>query len=138
MKQFIKKGNPNFYHMEMILDAEYAFVQGRMNDAIRLYEKAIVFCARGGFLMHAGVAAERLGSYCFERDQADDSHLVDKGRLSEALFRLEQAIQFYREWGAHHKVGLLQEEYSILWPQPAEIVARVDDPSYPYNDKENT
>lgn len=125
MKEFIKKGNPNFHHEDMILDAEYFFVQGRANDAVRLYEKAIVFCARGGFLMHAGVAAERLGNYCFERDQSDDS--AEKGRHSDALFRVEQAIQFYREWGAHRKVRLLQEEYSSLWPHPAEIVAKVDD-----------
>lgn len=125
MKGIIKKGNPNFHHEAMILDAEYFFVQGRANDAIRLYEKAIVFCARGGFLMHAGVAAERLGNYCFERDQSDAA--AEKGRQSDALFRLEQAIQFYRAWGAHRKVGLLQEENSSLWPKPAEIVAKVND-----------
>jgi hypothetical protein len=41
----------------------------------------------------------------------------------EAVFRFEEAIKFYSEWGALKKAELLREQYSNLWPQPTEIVS---------------
>ena len=66
--------------------------------------------------MHAGLAAERLGVYFLEREQ--DSPI---DRKSDAVYRLEQAVDFYKSWGAHRKVSILLEEYAHIWPQPSTI-----------------
>jgi hypothetical protein len=71
----------------------------------------VVMAARGGFVHDAALANERYGEFL----------LHDMSDKREALFRFEEAIKFYSDWGASKKVELLREQYSDLWQTPTEI-----------------
>ena len=104
LASWVRKGNPNALQLKLALDAEFAAATGRWTKAKAIYEYAIRVAAKTGHLHEAAVMSERLGVIC----------LLDKD-TQDGAYRLRQAVQFYKAWGAMRKVTLLEEKYSDLF-----------------------
>ena len=111
VKSWIEKGNPNLGHIDTLLEAEHAALRGKKFVARQKYELAILLSARGGLLLDTGFAAERFGEFYLEH-----------GETEEAIFRLKQAMKYFREVGADGKARHLEEKHAKLWPPPAGVV----------------
>ncbi|CAJ1955731.1 unnamed protein product [Cylindrotheca closterium] len=98
---WLKAGNPNVSHFYPLLCAEQAAIDKKKEDARRHYHDAIVLSARTGHIQYAALANERYADFC--RNELGDE--------DEASFRIEEAIRYYKEWGAHAKVERLQRIY---------------------------
>ena len=107
IKNWIEKGNPNVAHLDAFLDGQMSAAAGKKFAAIKSFQVAIVIAARGGLIMDAAMFSECFGEYLLEVDDRD-----------EAVFRLREAIKYYREFGAFRKVSLLEEKHANLWPKP--------------------
>lgn len=97
VKQWIKDGNPNIEHYELLLDAEHAALKSsNYEKADRLYQASIKSAVKIGHLMHSGLCNERYSDFL--------SHTGSSG----AAFQLSEAIRFYKQWGAVGKVDQLK------------------------------
>ncbi|CAB9527682.1 Transcriptional regulator [Seminavis robusta] len=92
-----RKGNPNYPHIEKLLDAEYAALVGRKSPAKKCYQDAIALAARLGLVHEQAMVNERFARY-----------ISDRGEHSESQYHMGCAINLYREWGATAKVDQLQ------------------------------
>ena len=106
-------GNPNVRHFESFLEAELSAVTGKKFDAMKNYEICILLAARGGFQHDAAWASERYGRFCLTLNNEQD----------EANYRLQEAIKYYRGWGALAKVNALEAEFPHLVEKPIQIFA---------------
>jgi hypothetical protein len=95
---WLKAGNPNVFHFHPMLCAEQAAIDGKHQEAKKLYHEAIVSSARTGHIQYAALANERYADYC--RHELGDE--------DEAKFRIGEAIRYYNEWGADVKVEKLK------------------------------
>jgi predicted ATPase/class 3 adenylate cyclase len=99
----------NFLHLQLLMEAELARLDGRVEPALRLYERA----------MDAARASE------FHRDEAMANelaarHLLAAQRRKASEGYLRAARHLYERWGARRKVELLDEEFAqLLAPQTA-------------------
>ena len=119
----LKKGNPNVRHYVTILDAEFAVLRGKRDDAERLYQSAILHSSRSGFVHDAALASERYlnllhnnyaetltkASSSLSNDDADAIH-----QQQEVIYRFKETIKYYDIWGAHAKVNQLRKLYPDL------------------------
>ena len=112
LKLWIENGNPNVQHFESLLDAENDALKGKVMAAKKNYQVAVLLSARSGVTHVAALACERFGEF-----------YLMLGDTEDASYRLQQAITYYREFGANSKVSQLQTKYSNLWPQPNEVLA---------------
>ena len=113
IKGWVEKGNPNVAHLDALFDAEFAALKKKSYAAINSYQVAVVLAARGGLVMDAGMISECFGEY-----------LLDVvGDEEEAKFRLQESIKYYREFGAHRKVQMIETKHRKLWPKPSVILA---------------
>jgi predicted ATPase len=99
IKTWIQRGNPNVKQYYLLLSAEHAALRKEYKPANVLYQKAIVLAGRTGHLHNAALFNERYAD--FLREELSDNE--------EALYRIEEAIRFYRHWGAVRKVETLLE-----------------------------
>ncbi|HET9645517.1 MAG TPA: response regulator, partial [Burkholderiaceae bacterium] len=86
----------NFADQEAMVAAELARIEGRAEDAERLYEQAIRAARRGGFVHTEALASELAGRFYESRGSDTVAH---------ALFR--NARYGYERWGAQGKVRML-------------------------------
>eukprot|EP00980_Cylindrotheca_fusiformis_P024223 scaffold11662_cov117-Cylindrotheca_fusiformis.AAC.2 len=100
IRTWIQRGNPNVKHHYMLLSAEHAALTKDFEQATSLYQKAIVLAGRSGHLHHTALFNERYADFLME----------ELGDEEEALYRIEEATRYYKEWGAMRKVGLLLEK----------------------------
>ncbi|CAJ1956541.1 unnamed protein product [Cylindrotheca closterium] len=99
VKQWIKDGNPNVEHYDLLLDAEHAALSSKTYDkAHKLYQASIESAIKIGHLMHSGLCNERYADFLL--------HTCSDG----AVHRMTEAIRFYREWGAVGKVNQLKHQ----------------------------
>mmetsp|Transcript_9106 Transcript_9106/g.21673 ORF Transcript_9106/g.21673 Transcript_9106/m.21673 type:complete len:492 (+) Transcript_9106:1575-3050(+) len=98
IKKWLKAGNPNVEHYDLLLDAEHAALNKAHHRAEKLYLEAIELASRMGYLHHAGLFNERY---------ADFLHHERKDAVKSAHF-LNEAIRFYEQWGAVKKVKMLK------------------------------
>ena len=101
LQKWVKKGGVNFVHQLHILDGKDAALKGQETKAKQLYEKAIVTAARGGFLQDAGLANERYALF-----------LLSRNAVIDASHHMKEALRYYSECGASHKVEQLKEKFS--------------------------
>ncbi|KAL3941131.1 MAG: hypothetical protein SGBAC_004470 [Bacillariaceae sp.] len=99
LKKWQKAGNPNMTYYCLFLDAEQAALEGSYDKAKELYSKSILLVSRSGILHHAALLNERYADFLL--------HVCND--KSEAMYRLEQAIQYYKDWGANWKSDELQK-----------------------------
>jgi class 3 adenylate cyclase/GAF domain-containing protein len=93
----------NFLHLQLLMEAELARLDGRDDAALRLYDQA----------MNAARAHD------FRRDEAMINelaarHLLTNQRRKPAEGYLRAARQLYEHWGARRKVEQLEAEFSHL------------------------
>merc|ERR1712008_85387 len=77
VKQWIKDGNPNIEHYDLLLDAEHAALHPRSYDiAMDFYERAIESACKLNHLHHCAVANERYADFllCACSDEAGASY----------------------------------------------------------------
>jgi PAS domain S-box-containing protein len=108
-----------FAHKHSLVSAEWARLEGRDIEAMRLYEQAIHSAAARGFLQDQAVAREVAARFCRSRG-------LDK--MADA--NLEEARDCYVRWGALVKVTQLDQNRRggpepMLAPKPT-IEARVE------------
>ncbi|CAJ1957598.1 unnamed protein product [Cylindrotheca closterium] len=98
-------GNTTIQYYCMFLTAEHLLLMKKYEEAKLKYEQALEAVGKLGHLHHLGLFNERY-SYILRRD-------LSLGR--ESRYRLEQAIRYYREWGAVHKAKALAFELKITY-----------------------
>lgn len=114
VKKWIEKGNPNLGHIDSLIEAEYAALNGKRFVARQKHELVILIAARSGLMMDAGLASECFGE-----------HNLEVGEIEDAVFRFKEAIKYVREVGSDGKTSQLAEKHAKLWPPPAEVVAAI-------------
>jgi signal transduction histidine kinase len=96
--------------------AEFARIQGREMDAMRLYEEAIRAAHENGFIQNEALTNEIAGRFCLNRtlEKVADGYLRD-------------ARSAYRRWGALGKVRQLDDMYPGLsetgLPGPVSVIS---------------
>lgn len=121
IKSWVRKGNPNVQHYDLLMDAESAVLGRKLDAAKRYYLAAIASATRQGFIHESAFACERYGEF-----------LLNEGSdPEEAGHQLGIAMQRYEEWGAVRKASMLREKYKGLWhkDKPAEVVVNGGDKS---------
>jgi predicted ATPase/class 3 adenylate cyclase len=99
----------NFRHLQLLMQAELARLDGRAEAALRLYEDAM--------------DAARANEFCRDEAMANElaaRHLLAAQRRKAAEGYLRAARHLYERWGARRKVEHLDEEFAqLLRPQVA-------------------
>ena len=67
------------------------------------YEQAILLAGRRGLTQLQALANERLAIY-----------MEEIGDIGESLYRFEQAVKLYAEWGAKAKTEMLQPKIDVM------------------------
>src|SRR5262249_58867165 len=93
----------NYRAPHLIVEAEAGRVEGRVAEAIRLYEAALAAARDVGAALHEAIAAERAARFCGDQDAvtAADAHL-------------RQARDAYRRYGALGKARQLEQAFPQL------------------------
>jgi len=114
VRNWLEKGNPNVKHYDSLLDAEFLAFKGRLFQAIKQYEVAILLSAQGGYQHDAALASERMAEF----------HIEVMKDLDVGTYRLHEAVTYWRSWGAMAKVEHLENKYAdLLRRPPGEIVS---------------
>ncbi len=104
----------NFHAQALLLAGEIARIEGREQDAIASYERAIEFAAERPLLQQAALAHELCGR-C----------LVDSGKPALGRMHLAQARACYARWGAAAKVDAMSRQYRVLTARSDRLLASV-------------
>ena len=92
-------GPENFRHKALHLQAEMARLEGRDEEARRLYDESIACARRDGFPLNEALATAWAARV-----------LLDRGRPDEGRARLRDARAGYLAWGARAKAQALDTE----------------------------
>ena len=101
---FEKNGNPNIRHYVALINAEYYVCQKKAPKALEQYKEAIRVASERGFVHDAALASERCGQY----------YLHNLKQKDEAIYRLDQAIHYWTQYGAKAKVQQLNIKYGSI------------------------
>ena len=108
---FVKHGGaPVYGGCALLVQAQAAAVQGRVGEAVLLYEKALPQLDASGYRYYAAIGYECAGRFCMDRQ------LNTAGRAY-----LLRAHALYEGWGALRKVMALEEEFSALLRMPVAV-----------------
>ncbi len=108
----------NFENRHLLIRAEMARVQGRIYEALELYDRAIDSAWRNEFPHNAALASE-LAARVY--------HQQGRARLARAY--LEDARQAYLRWGATGKVAALDEQWRLWLPSASAGTVTSSDPT---------
>ncbi|MGC2369706.1 MAG: AAA family ATPase [Candidatus Sulfotelmatobacter sp.] len=103
LREWAENSAPTFSDKHALVSAEFARIEGRDADAMRLYEHAIQSAREQGFVQNEGVAHEVGARFYAARGVESIAH----------VFR-RNARQCYNQWGALGKVKQLEERYPRL------------------------
>lgn len=104
---YVKNGNPNVSHYELLVKAEMALDAGKVLVAKGFYDSAILFVQRRGFTNDLGLAHELKGKA-----------MLHDGDVDDATYHLGLAARFYQDWGAPAKAAQLADEFPTLFTPP--------------------
>ncbi len=90
----------NFLHKKLLVEAELARLDGRVGDALGLYERAVDEARAQGFIHHEAMAQLLAGKYS-----------TALGLATAAKACLQSARDLYARWGASSRVEDLEAEY---------------------------
>lgn len=107
MRRWARHCPENFLHLQWMMEAELARVDGRVDAALRLYERAMDAAREQEFRRDEAMANELAAR-----------HLMAAGRRKAAVGYLRAARHLYERWGAHRKVSLLDEEFPQILRSP--------------------
>jgi predicted ATPase/class 3 adenylate cyclase len=100
MRRWAKHCPENFLHLALLMEAELARLAGRVDAALRLYERAADQARQGQWRRDEAMANELAARL-----------LLGAGRRKAAEGYLLAARALYDSWGAARKVALLDEEF---------------------------
>ncbi len=106
MTHWAKHCPVNFLHLQLLMQAELARLDGRVEPAMRLYEQAIDAAHTSEFRRDEAMANEMAAR-----------HLLAAGRRKAAEGYLHAAWHLYDRWGARRKVEQLEDEFPQLLRQ---------------------
>ncbi|WP_437807404.1 trifunctional serine/threonine-protein kinase/ATP-binding protein/sensor histidine kinase [Sorangium sp. So ce1078] len=98
----------NFLHRYLLVEAELAWLDGRVAEALDLYDRAIASASENDYVNEAAVACELAGRFW-----------LAQGKEKLARVYLADASYHYGLWGAVRKAQDLQERYPQLAPREA-------------------
>jgi PAS domain-containing protein len=106
-----------FAHRALLVSAELARLDGRVDEAMSRYQRVIGGARENGFLHVEAIAAE-LGGRC----------ALEHGEPADAVAYLRRARLCYTRWGAHAKVQELDRlvERSLAGHHPARSIDQLD------------
>ncbi|MEW5769972.1 MAG: diguanylate cyclase [Pseudomonadota bacterium] len=93
----------NFRHLQYLMEAELARLDGTHEAALARYDAAIGAARESGFLRDEAMACERAAR-----------HLLARGHALAAEGYLRGAHRLYDRWGARRKVAILEQEFPVL------------------------
>jgi predicted ATPase/class 3 adenylate cyclase len=93
----------NCAHLRLMMEAELARLEGRMPEALALYEQAICTARSNEYRRDEALANELAGRY-----------MLTLGLAKAAEGYLRAAHYVYYRWGAHRKVEQMDREYPQL------------------------
>ncbi|MFC4261149.1 diguanylate cyclase [Marinobacter lacisalsi] len=98
----------NFRHLQWLMTAELARLDGAPVAALEFYDAAIDGARANGFLRDEAMAFERTARYLLA---------LGRGRSAEGYLRGAHGV--YNRWGARRKVEQLEQEFPVLreWSQ---------------------
>jgi PAS domain S-box-containing protein len=119
LREWAENCPPTFSDKHALVSAEFARIEGRGADAMRLYEQAIQSAREHAFVQNEGVAHEVASRFYAARG-------VD--RIAHAYLR--NARDCYLRWGAQGKVRQLDQRHSSLREESAPFMlsATIDAP----------
>jgi len=103
IKTWVQKGNPNVRHYDAFFSAEQAAFDQDHQAADDHYKNAIVCARRFGYLHDTALFNERYADFLLNKEVPDEDG---------AKYRMNQAIQYYTEWGAEAKVSKMKSAQS--------------------------
>ncbi len=96
--------NPiNFKHWQLLMEAEFAYLENRTNQAAKLYEKSIQLAHENKWLSIEAFANEQAAKF-----------YLRLGIRTAAVAYLKSAYYLYQKWGANSKLKYLENAYSEL------------------------
>jgi len=113
LREWAENYPPTFGDKHALVSAEFARIEGRDFEAMRLYEEAIRSAQANGFAHHEALAHELAGRFYAARGFEIIAHAY-----------LRNAWHCYLRWGASGKVRQLEENYPYLReeaPVPAPV-----------------
>ncbi|KAL3939929.1 MAG: hypothetical protein SGBAC_005438 [Bacillariaceae sp.] len=99
--------NTTIQYYYMFLTAEHLALEKKHKEAGMKYEQALQAVGKLDHFHHLGLFNERYSDF-LRRDFKS---------AKESRYRLEQAIGYYRQWGAVHKVKALESRLKIMTSQ---------------------
>lgn len=118
LKDWVRCGNPNTFHLESLLQAEFERYGGNQFLSAKLYESAILLAGRQGLTHYQAMGNERLASYW-----------ISRGNTEEALYRFQEAKRLYSDWGAKHKLEQLSTSVGEISGLPMSVVVETEEHS---------
>jgi PAS domain S-box-containing protein len=116
-ERWAEDGPENFGHRRALIAGEVARIEGRLGDAERCYDEAIVAARKHGFVHMEALACEVASRFYRSRGLA---------AIADACVRAARAA--YARWGAEGKVKVLDASHpELLPPAPSGGSARGED-----------
>ena len=104
-------------HFDALLDAEFASLNSEKYSAVQLYEVAVLFANRLGYVQDHALARELYGEFLARLGSAQN--------VRDARLHLLEAIKLYESWGARAKVDLIRKKHYQLMQQSREFSVAV-------------
>lgn len=104
MKTYALVSPLNYLSKLYLLEAEYAALRNRSDEAIAAYLSSIALAGQQGNLYELAIANERLGRFYLELDDKQNARSY-----------LNEALTVYKQWGGNGKVRHLEEEMPFLF-----------------------
>jgi histidine kinase len=96
-------------HFDALLDAELASLNSEKYSAVQLYEVAVLFANRLGYVQDHALAHELYGEFLARLEGTQD--------VRDARLHLLEAIKLYESWGARAKADLMRKKhYQLMQP----------------------
>jgi predicted ATPase/serine phosphatase RsbU (regulator of sigma subunit)/tRNA A-37 threonylcarbamoyl transferase component Bud32 len=90
----------NFSHLDRLIEAELARINGQTWQAAQAYDQAIQMARQQGFILHEALANDCAAQFWLSHKKPDFARLY-----------LRQAHREYRRWGANRKVYQLETRF---------------------------
>ncbi len=119
LREWAESCPETFLDKYSLVSAELARIDGRVQDAMRLYEEAIRAARENGFVQNEGIGKELAARYYLDRGYETIGHAY-----------LREARYCYLRWGAEGKVRQLDQRYPHLHEEraPASSTATIGTP----------
>ncbi|MCB1177650.1 MAG: hypothetical protein KDK36_08745 [Leptospiraceae bacterium] len=105
MKVWAENCPANYGHKYYIVEAELARINGKTEDALEFYDKAIKLAKEHEYLLEEAIANELAAKYWL----GESKEMFANEHLTEAHYA-------YKKWGCKPKVEMMEKEYPFLKP----------------------